>query len=583
MGFRALDVDFPLQAGETDHSRQSASHRTPRASEPRRDRSRQPRPAKVRGSDASGVRLIVSGRRAMMVLAVFAALIVVPPAVLSGTASGRQQYARGPEHAGHVIPVGSPAGGATMVGSPAAQHPNIVFVLTDDLSMDLLRYMPAVKALERRGITFSNYFVSDSLCCPSRASIFTGNYPHDTHIWTNDSPTGGFALFDRLDEQLDTFNNVLSHDGYRTAMMGKYLNGYLMNPLLTTAVDRFVPAGWSEWDVAGWGYPEYNYLLNDDGTVVHYGDAPKDYLTSVIAHKGIAFINRSAGAGQAFFLELATFAPHTPYVPAPRDRHDFPDLMAPEPPSFDRLPTGAPDWLADHPKLKPRQIRMINEAFRKRAQDVQSVDRMITRVEATLRADHILNNTYIVFSSDNGLHTGEYRLMPGKLTAFDTDIHVPLVIAGPGIKPDTRTSALAENVDLAKTFAAIGGENDMQNDGHTLIPLLAGGTPPGWRNALLVEHKGPVTNPADPDAQDRISGNPPSYEAMRTRHFLYVEYAGTGEREFYNLQNDPYELHNRSSTLTPTRRTQLHRELTAMEDCHSGPACWTAEHVDDTP
>jgi N-acetylglucosamine-6-sulfatase len=220
--------------------------------------------------------------------------------------------------------------------------------------------------------------------------------------------------------------------------------------------------------------------------------------------------------------------------------------------------------------------------FRKRAQAVQSVDRMLTAVESTLRADGILHNTYIVFSSDNGLHTGEYRLMPGKLTAFDTDIHVPLVIAGPGIEPGTRSGALAENVDLAKTFAAIGGVNTMQNDGHTLVPLLQGGTPPEWRNALLVEHRGPVTDPQDPDAQTRVTGNPPSYEAIRAQQFLYVEY-DTGEREFYNLQNDPYELHNIFGQLSGSQRELLHGELSAMSNCHTGPACWAAEHIDELP
>ena len=526
--------------------------------------------------------LMVRGRRAVVVSVVFAALIVAHPAVLGGTASAHKPHAPGPQRTVHAISGGSPAANVIPVGSPPAQRPNIVFVLTDDLSMDLLRYMPAVQALERRGITFSNYFVSDSLCCPSRASIFTGNYPHDTDIWTNTSPTGGFALFDALDEQLHTFNNVLYHDEYRTAMMGKYLNGYLMNPVVSSAIDRFRPAGWSDWDVAGWGYPEYKYLLNDNGNVHRYGDQPRDYLTTVIAHKGIGFIKGSVAADRPFFLELATFSPHTPYTPAPRDRDDFPGLKAPEPPSFDRLPTGAPHWLADHPKLKPGQVRTINKVFRKRAQDVQSIDRMIISIEDTLKAEHIVNNTYIVFSSDNGLHTGEYRLMPGKLTAFDTDIHVPLVIAGPGIKPGTETSALAENVDLAKTFAALGGENNMQNDGHTLIPLFAGGTPPDWRNALLVEHRGPVTNPTDPDVQNRITGNPPSYEAMRTRQFLYVEY-GTGEREFYNLQNDPYELHNVVNKLSGSQRAVVHGELSAMSNCHTGPACWAAEHVGELP
>jgi arylsulfatase A-like enzyme len=190
----------------------------------------------------------------------------------------------------------------------------------------------------------------------------------------------------------------------------------------------------------------------------------------------------------------------------------------------------------------------------------------------------MLHNTYIVFSSDNGLHTGEYRLMPGKLTAFDTDIHVPLVVAGPGVPAGATTSDMAENVDLAKTFAAIGGTT-MPSDGHSLMPLLRGESPPNWRNAILVEHHGPVTNPNDPDIQNDVSGNPPSYEAVRTTDFLYVEYRD-GERELYDLRTDPYELHNLVSTTSVADLAKLHGELLGLEHCHSGPVCWDAEHVD---
>ena len=148
---------------------------------------------------------------------------------------------------------------------------------------------------------------------------------------------------------------------------------------------------------------------------------------------------RRPSATSPFFLELATFAPHCPYIPAPRDRHDFPGLRVPRPPSFDRLPTHAPRWLGTARRWPPPD-RRINRVFRLRAQAVESVDRMIARDRGgPAPPTASTSDTYLVFSSDNGLHTGEYRLMPGKLTAFDTDIHVPLVVIGPGVRAGATT------------------------------------------------------------------------------------------------------------------------------------------------
>jgi len=467
---------------------------------------------------------------------------------------------------------------------PAARtRPNIVFILTDDLSLDLLRFMPHVRAMEQHGLTFEDYFVSDSLCCPSRASIFTGDFPHDTRVFGNFGPQGGFPAFHRRHEERHTFAVALRRTGYLTAMMGKYLNGYMgssgeaADGSISAVPANYVPPGWSEWDVAGWGYPEFNYTLNEDGRLHRYGHQPSDYLTDVLAHKGTTFIARAARSGRPFFLELATFAPHSPYVPAPRNANDFPTLRAPRPPSFDTLPTDAPEWLRTHPPLTASQEAQIDQVFRLRAQSVQAVDQMIGAIERQLRASGIAGDTYIVFSSDNGLHTGEYRLMPGKLTAFDTDIRVPLVVTGPGVPADSRTSAVAENVDLAETFAAI-GRTRLAGDGHSLLAWWEGKSPGGWRNAALVEHHGSRLSLLDPDFQQPASGSPTTYEAMRTRSFLYVEYAD-GEREFYDLRTDPFELKNIADRLTRRQLVALHRDLRGMERCHGERSCWRAMHV----
>ena len=206
---------------------------------------------------------------------------------------------------------------------------------------------------------------------------------------------------------------------------------------------------------------------------------------------------------------------------------------------------------------------------------------MIGQIEGALAANGLSRDTYLVFSSDNGLHTGEYRLMPGKMTAFDTDIHVPLIISGPGIPAHTTTDAMTENVDLAKTFTQIGGTN-LSGDGHSLIPLFGGLTPADWRSAILVEHRGPKLLPSDPDFQQPASGNPTTYEAMRTRRFLYVEYSD-GEREIYNLVSDPFELHNLAGGLTLLQLEELHAEMLNLERCHDGLSCWSAMHVPTPP
>jgi arylsulfatase A-like enzyme len=465
-------------------------------------------------------------------------------------------------------------------------RPNIVFVLTDDLSLELLRFMPHVLAMKRNGLTFRDYFVSDSLCCPSRASIFTGDLPHDTHIFTNTVPDGGFRAFYRRGEERHTFAVVLQRSGYLTAMMGKYLNGYLQNGrgrvdgAAADVTNSYVPPGWNEWDVAGLGYREFNYRMNEGGVIYHFGHQPQDYLTDVLARKGVEFIHAAAERGQPFFLELATYAPHSPYVPAPRNAHDFPDLTAPQPPNFDAIPSHAPLWLLAHPPLTSSQITRINQIFRRRAQSVEAVDRMIGEIQHALRANGLTRDTYVVFSSDNGLHTGEYRLMPGKLTAFDTDIHVPLIVTGPGVRPGT-TRDMTENIDLAKTFAAIGG-TQLRGDGHGLLSLLHGRTPAKWRNAALIEHHSPRRTILDPDYQQPPSGEPTKYEAMRTHNYLYVENAD-GERELYDLRRDPFELHNIFGRLSRRQRFQLHREMRSVEHCHGSSACWRAMHLRPLP
>ncbi len=461
------------------------------------------------------------------------------------------------------------ASSAPSSAEKASDHPNVVFVLTDDLSWNLLKYMPHVQAMQNQGETFSRYFVTDSLCCPSRSSIFSGRVPHNTGVITNKPPNGGFQVFHDRGEENDTFATAISSvpgANYQTAMMGKYLNGYEPSSL-------FVPPGWSEWDVAGNGYQGFNYQLNENGQLVSYGSQPRDYLTDVMAGKGAAFIKSAAQAGNPFMLEIATFAPHAPSTPAPRDAQDFPGLKVPRTPAFNTANTNPPAWLAGRPPLNQTEISNLNQRFRKRAQSVEAVDDMIARLRATLRQNGVADNTYLVFSSDNGYHMGDHRLMQGKMTAFDTDIGVPLIVVGPDVPAGKTVDRITENVDLRSTFSQLAGAsvpNDV--DGHSLVPLLRGASGTNWRTAALVEHHGPDTAKSDPDYQAAKSGNPTTYEAIRKQNEVYVEYTN-GDREYYNIMKDPYELHNTYQRLNAVKKARLHQTLSKLETC-SGQSCW---------
>jgi N-acetylglucosamine-6-sulfatase len=462
----------------------------------------------------------------------------------------------------------------------ASRGPNIVFILADDFSMDLIAQkvfadsMPNLKKMQSEGVTFANYFVTDSLCCPSRSSIFTGKLPHNTGVFRNQGSDGGYKAFVEHGNEPHTFAVALHGVGYRTAMLGKYLNGYAPEK-------NGIPQGWSEWDVDGQlGYGEYNYFLNENGKVQKH----PEYLTDEISKLGQAFI-RQSGMG-AFFIELATFAPHAPYVPPARYLNDFPTLTYDKASPFGARPdASAPDWLQHIPPLTQSDINAIDAAYRNRLRSIKAIDDMIGEVRALLGKLQIDKNTYIVFSSDNGYHMGEYSLRPGKMTPLDTDIHVPLIIAGPGVAAGRIVNEIAENIDLCPTFTELAGtDSPTTPDGHSLTALLrpdyvADPNRP-WRREALIEHHHPGAEKSDPDLPEPSSGNPPTYEALRSSDVLYVEYGDTkNEVGFYDLKSDPFELHNIAVNQPPAVLKQWHEILHANAMCNGAEECWHAQQL----
>lgn len=480
-------------------------------------------------------------------------------------------------------------GAPTVPTAGAAVKPNILFVLTDDLDLGELAQMPILQSkLAAKGVTFSNDFVSVSLCCPSRATALRGQYSHNTGVKTNGGANGGFATAHANGTESSTVATWLHGAGYRTALIGKYLNGYP-----NTAGGTYVPPGWDEWysSVKGNPYSEYNYTLNENGTLVSYGSRAADYGNTVYTKKTQDFMTRAALAGKPFFAYLSVYAPHSPSTPAPQDVDDFPGATAPRPPNYNEADVSdKPAWVQAKPLLSPTAQTKIDTQYRKRIQSLQAVDRSIGKLITTLKNNGQLANTYIVFTSDNGFHLGQHRLPQGKQTAYEEDIHVPLIVRGPGVPAGTTRAHITGNVDFAPTFAALGGAAAPAFvDGRSLVSLL-GANPPllsTWRHNYLVEHwtqagaEAAGAAPQEPADLDQLvapaaaANGIPEFHAVRTARYTYVELV-TGEKELYDHNVDPYELNNIATTASPGLLASLHAKLLALQAC-SGTSCRTAD------
>ncbi|GAB3897880.1 sulfatase [Microbispora bryophytorum] len=439
----------------------------------------------------------------------------------------------------------------------AAHRPNIVLILTDDLdASDLSRFPNITNLLVRQGTTLSRFFVTNPWCCPSRSSILRSQYMHSHQVKSNRSPTGGFPKFRPL--EASTLGTWMHDAGYRTALMGKYLNNYPEG-----APRTYVPPGWDEWHVPVTRlYQEYGYTLNENGAIRRYGDAPEDYLEDVLSAKAAAFATGSAAGQSPFFLYLAPVAPHLPAHHAPRHAAAFAGEQAPRTASFDQADLSAePRWLRERTPLSAADTRRIDRVHRDRLRAMLGVDDMVgALVEALTRAGR-LNDTYIFFTSDNGFHLGQHRLRPGKTTPFEEDIRVPMVVRGPGVPAGGVVDALTSTVDLAPTFAELGGATVPPTaEGRSLVPLLHGHDVP-WRDAVLAEFYHPSYSPH----------SPPTYAMVRTGRYAYVEYE-TGERQLYDLREDPAELHNIAATAGPGLTATLATRLALLRSC-SGPVC----------
>ena len=464
-----------------------------------------------------------------------------------------------------------------VVVATVSTRPNVVVVMTDDQDQASVKVMTTVqRALVDRGVSFANSYATTPECCPSRVSFETGQYPHNHGVLTRHPPDGGFSAFAAQPKLIENALPAALHDaGYRTAYIGKYMNGYGIRDyggIRSPGMRRFVPPGWDRWYVPidHTDYTMYGYRLNENGHLRSYGLARSDYQTDVYARLAQTFIRKGANRPQPFFLTVGTLAPHQegpPLVgprergrhprPAHRDLGRFGRRPLPSPPSFNEPNlSDKPSFLRDTPRLGNTRISQLRNIYRSRLESLLAVDDLVRGLVHELRAAGELDNTYIVFTSDNGFMLGQHRKQ-GKRAVYEESVRVPLIIRGPGLPAGRVRSQLAANIDLAPTILdAAGVSPRLKMDGISLLPLAHNPAGGGTRSLVL----------------EYLAGRS-GYSAVRTPDgFLYAEHRN-GERQLYDLNEDPYELHNQAGRPSDARlEAKLARRLAALRNC-AGAAC----------
>jgi N-acetylglucosamine-6-sulfatase len=469
---------------------------------------------------------------------------------------------------------------------PSSGRPNIVVFMTDDETVAELGGMPHTRRLiERQGVRFARSYVSYPVCCPSRATYLTGQYAHNHGVMGLYPPTGGYGRFDKR----NALPVWLQRAGYHTAHLGKFLNGY------GDQEPADVPPGWSDWHatVDYSTYKMWGYTINDNGRMRTYGrtfdENPRLYQTDVLARKAAAIVVRQASRPQPLFLSLNFLAPHHEarsiqtrthqlVRPAPRHRRALASAALAHAVSFNEADmSDKPRFLRRHTHpLTARDVAAIQRDARARRAALLAADDGVARVVSAVRRAGELNNTYFVFTSDNGYMQGEHRVRSGKMLPYEPSTQVPLLVSGPGIPAGRVSRELVANIDLAPTILQLAGATAGKTvDGRSLLPFAHN---PALRTARAILHETGGQKYVGPAEQDeRTNVRRPmkrilTYQAVRTARWLYVRWHD-GARELYDLENDPDELRSLHAGRAHRHvRRVLARRLRALATC-AGDSC----------
>ena len=493
----------------------------------------------------------------------------------------------------------------------SAALPNVVFFLTDDQTASEMAALPYTQALiANQGVSFNRAYASYPLCCPARASLLSGRYMHNHGVRGNLDPLGGWSRF--VPSEASALPVRTRQRGYYNVQVGKYMNGYTA----TSIPPLYIPPGWDEWygKVSGDPLLYFNYpMVEREGPgkqakVVFYGGNPGDYATDVFRDKALGFLRNVTGAQQPFMMNVWFNAPHGPFEPAPRHLNVHSATRLPNLPGFNEKDiSDKPAWLRKQAKrrLGKGWRRVIATERRRRYEQLLAVDEAVATIVNDLAGRGLLQNTYVIFASDNGFFRGEHRIAGGKYLPHEPSARVPLMIRGPGI-PIGVSEELVSLEDVAQTILHISGGFDPALDGRTLLPyaqnpslrstrpiLHEADTGPGGGHGSFGPSRGEQAGVAatragvagrrgvknleqepDPIASRAVpSGNSaPAYRAIRTDRYLYVLYAN-GQSELYDMLKDPAQL-NSVATDPRYRRVRkwLLNKLIPLSAC-AGDSC----------
>ncbi|KAI4601038.1 hypothetical protein KJ359_012225 [Pestalotiopsis sp. 9143b] len=459
--------------------------------------------------------------------------------------------------------------------------PNFVFIMTDDQDLHLssLDHMPLVKKyLSDEGTTFNKHFCTVSLCCPSRVSLLTGRAAHNTNVTDVSLPYGGYQQF---------INNGL-HEKYlpvwlQEASYNTYYTGKLMNGFSATTYNKPYPAGWNDTDflVDPQTYWYYNASMSRDNSTLRY--LPGNYSTDVVANTALEFLDAAAAADQPFFLGVTPIGPHAEMqpslsgeflLPTPADRHAdlFQNLTAPRSPSFNKAREGGTGYFATLPELNATEVSYVDLFYRRRIQSLQAVDELVEGVVNRLEALGLLDNTYVIYTSDNGFHIGQHRLPPGKTTCVEEDINVPFVVRGPGVARGAAYDGPTTHTDIVPTLFTLAGIDLHDDFDGEPIPVT---TELQAQNATKSEYVN-VEYWGEGIMEGTISNWVTSTLANNTyKHLRVVSEAFdlsytvwcSNEHELFDFKTDPYQsknLYNQSAPIAGVNAAKLTARLDAL-------------------
>ena len=469
---------------------------------------------------------------------------------------------------------------STASKSPATvDKPNFIFIMTDDQDalMGSLDYMPKLQAhMVDEGTMYTKHFCTVAICCPSRVSLLTGKAAHNTNVTDVKMPYGGYPKFIKEGWNEDYLPTWLQNAGYNTFYTGKLMNGHSLE-----TYDSPHARGWNN----------TNFFL-DPNTYVYYNvttqanrDPPKqhphEYSTDIAAKTTLKWLDEARWQRDSpFFIGVAPIAPHAelkrepgrmtfyPPVPAHRHKHMFPGLKVPRTPNFNPKQATGSGFTKTLEQQNRTVVAYNDEFYRARIQSLQSVDELVDDVFLWLEANpEVMENTYVIFTSDNGFHIGQHRLPPGKTCSVEEDINIPFLIRGPGVPRGRTYDGATTHTDIVPTLFKLAGiplHDDFDGEPIPVTSMQQKHAPRKsehvnvefWGTALFEGIHTPYGEgllPA-PIATGFKGGN----NTLKLLRIISEDYSlaytvrCTNEHELYDMKADPYRMHNLYPTNTST-------------------------------